>query len=237
MSGRLFLVPTPLGDAQDLGPLSPALVARVRGLDYFIAENPKVARAFLKLIEMPRPIAELRIESIEQVKNVAAADALLSPIAAGHDAALMSDAGAPAVADPGARLIGRAHELGIPVVPLVGPSSILLALMASGMNGQAFAFHGYLPVDESELAKTLLKLEQESRREGRTQIFIETPYRNDRLLRILTQTCASETMLCVATQLTQPDESIATKKIAEWKAAPPQIGKRPSVFLLLAAKN
>lgn len=234
MSGILYLVPTPLGEAGGGTQFSPAFLERVRALDYFLAENAKTARAFLKLVDMPQPIAALRIETIDSETNEESLKTLLAPLQAGRDGALMSEAGAPAVADPGARLVALAHREGVRVMPLVGPSSLLLALMASGLNGQVFAFHGYLPVEEALLVNKLRELESESRLKKQTQIFIETPYRNDRLLRIMTAYCAPETLLCIATQLTQPDESIATQRIADWKSAMPAIGKKPSVYLLQA---
>jgi 16S rRNA (cytidine1402-2'-O)-methyltransferase len=234
VSGVLYLVPTPLGDAGALEQFSTLLRSQVQGLDYFVAENAKTARAFLKLIEMPRAIVDLRIETIAQDTDEEALTRLLQPIEAGQDAGLLSEAGAPAVADPGARLVALAHAKGVRVVPLVGPCAILLALMGSGLNGQQFAFHGYLPVEEVSLRKKVQELEGHSRQKKQTQLFIETPYRNDRLLRVLIECCAPDTRLCVATQLTQPDESIATRRIADWKSAMPAIGKRPTVFLLLA---
>jgi 16S rRNA (cytidine1402-2'-O)-methyltransferase len=231
VSGKLYLIPTPLGVAEGLQQFSPLLLERVRNLDYFIVENAKTARAFLKTIDMPRPIAALRIETISDD----ALESLLQPLEAGRDAGLMSEAGAPAVADPGAKLVARAHAKGLQVLPLAGPSALLLALMASGLNGQQFAFHGYLPVEAPALIKKLHELENESRLKQQTQLFIETPYRNDRLLRLLTEHCAANTLLCVATQLTQPDEQITTRRIAEWNTALPVIGKKPTVFLLLSA--
>jgi 16S rRNA (cytidine1402-2'-O)-methyltransferase len=147
----------------------------------------------------------------------------------------MSEAGCPAVADPGALLVRRAHEKGVKVVPLVGPSSLLLGLMASGLNGQSFAFHGYLPVDEEARKRRIRELEAESARHSRTQLFIETPYRNDRMFEALKSTCGPETRLCVARDLTTADEWIATRRIADWKkTAAPELSKRPTVFLLLA---
>jgi 16S rRNA (cytidine1402-2'-O)-methyltransferase len=145
------------------------------------------------------------------------------------------DAGAPAVADPGTMLVRRAHQAGLRVVPLVGPSALLLALMAAGLEGQRFAFHGYLAVGERELKAQLRTLEADSRRARRTELFIETPYRSDRLLRAITETCAPDTLLCVAVDLTSRDESVATRTVAEWRALGRAIGRRPAVFLLLAA--
>jgi 16S rRNA (cytidine1402-2'-O)-methyltransferase len=208
---------------------------RVHALQYFIVEEPKRARAFLKALDHPQPLATLRIEQIAPELTATALDDLLQPIVVGSDAGLLSDAGAPAVADPGASLVRRAHATGIRVIPLVGPSAVLLALMASGLEGQRFAFHGYLPIEEPALLERLRTLEADSRRERRTQLFIETPYRNDRLLRAAVQACAPDTLLCVAVDLTSPDEMISTRSIAEWRRALPTLGKRPAVFLLQAA--
>lgn len=235
MSGTLYLIPGPMGGDTLTDILPVGAIERLRKLDYFIAEHPKNARAFIKLSNPPRAIALLQIESIAADTPDDELELLLDPIRDGKDAGLVSDAGAPAVADPGARLVARAHARGIRVAPLVGPSSILLGLMASGLNGQQFAFHGYLPVDEADLKARVGEVERRSKAAHETQIFIETPYRNDRLLRVLLDTCAPQTLLCVATHLTLPDESVRTQTIAAWRASPPQIGKRPTVFLLLAA--
>jgi len=233
-AGTLLLVPTPLGDGA-LDESVPALVqARVRRIDRFVVEEPKRARAFLKRIGHPRPLASLAIDPLPERPDRAALDRLLAPLMGGADTALLSDVGAPAVADPGALLVRRAHELAIRVAPLVGPSAILLALMASGLEGQRFAFHGYLPVAEGALATQLKALEADSRRERRTEIFIETPYRTDRLLRAITAACAPATLLSVAVELTLPGETIATRTIAAWRRALPALGRRPAVFLLLA---
>ncbi|WP_287369757.1 SAM-dependent methyltransferase, partial [Thauera sp.] len=160
---------------------------------------------------------------------------LLAPALEGRDIGLMSDAGCPAVADPGARLVARAHALGIRVAPLVGPSSILLGLMGSGLNGQSFAFHGYLPVNEAERDTALRALEDESRKLGRTQIFIETPYRNERMFDALLKTLKPETRLCVACDLSTANELLQTRSVRDWKKAErPALAKRPSLFLLLA---
>lgn len=234
MSGTLYLIPGPMGGDSLTDILPVGAIEQLRKLSYFIAEHPKNARAFIKLSNPPRAIALLQIESIAADTPDEELDRLLDPIQTGKDAGLVSDAGAPAVADPGARLVARAHARGLRVAPLVGPSSILLGLMASGLNGQQFAFHGYLPVEEQDLRQRLRELEQRSKSTHETQIFIETPYRNDRLMRVLLEACAPQTRLCVATHLTLPDESVRTRTIAAWRAAPPRIGKRPTVFLLLA---
>ena len=232
MSGTLYLVPTPLGECAPESVLPATAIACARGLDYFIAENPKTARAFLKAVGHPGPLQTVDIRSIEQSLSNEDVDALLAPLLSGRDAGVVSEAGNPGVADPGAQIVRRAHELGLRVVPLVGPSSILLALAASGLEGQRFAFHGYLPVEAAQLARRLKELEEQSRRRAETQIFIETPYRNDRLLRSIIETCRPATRLCVASDLTLATETIRTRRVHEWSDT--LIGKRPSVFLILA---
>lgn len=232
MSGTLYLIPTPLGDVAPEAVLPATAIACARGIDYFIAENPKTARAFLKTVGHPGPMQAIDIRTLEQALAEDDVDALLEPLRAGRDAGIVSEAGNPGVADPGAQVVRRAHELGIRVVPLVGPSAILLALVASGLEGQRFAFHGYLPVELPQLARRLKELEDWSRRRAETQIFIETPYRNDRLLRAIVETCRPSTRLCVASDLTLATEEIRTRQIPDWSAA--SIGKRPSVFLLLS---
>lgn len=249
MTGTLYLIPTPLGtlpvdDALALDAILPADVRAITaGLDYFIAENPKTARAFLKLIAASHPLhrslQEIQIAELNVNTEAAALPALLAPIVAGRNAGLVSEAGAPAVADPGAGLVRLAHKKGIRVRPLVGPSALLLGLMASGLNGQSFAFHGYLPTDAAERGKRIKTLEQRSRQENQTQIFIETPYRNAALLEALTTHCAGTTLLCVATDLSLPTESVRTAPAQSWQrdlasGRAPDFHKKPTVFLFLA---
>lgn len=236
MAGTLYLIPASLGLDTASSLTTPADVANVaRRLGYFVVENAKTARAELKRLEHPGPLRELDIRELPDKPGQAALDTLLGPLLEGTDAGLMSEAGCPAVADPGALLVRRAHERGIRVTPLVGPSSLLLALMASGLNGQSFAFHGYLPVDEAGRDRRIRELEAESARFARTQLFIETPYRNDRLFEALRQHCQPCTRLCVARDLTQGEEWIASRSIAEWRKAPaPDLARRPTVFLILA---
>lgn len=233
--GALYLVPVSLGET-GVGHILPADVQAIaRRLRHFVVENAKTARAELKRLEHPLPLRELAIHPLPETKDTAVLDGLLAPALAGEDIGLMSEAGCPAVADPGALLVARAHALGIPVRPLVGPSSILLALMASGLNGQSFAFNGYLPVAESERTARLRQLEDESRRLSRTQIFIETPYRNERLFEALLSTCRPTTRLCVARELTTAAEWIGSRTISEWRSVPaPELGKRPALFLILS---
>jgi 16S rRNA (cytidine1402-2'-O)-methyltransferase len=212
-SGSLFLLPSDLGE-MPTSVIPDASRDIAHRLTHFIAENPKSARAFLKRIAYPQPLNTVSITTLDKDTPGAAI------------------AGCPAVADPGALLVRAAHEAGITVVPLVGPSAILLALMASGLNGQRFAFHGYLPVDAAARASKIRELEQRSKREDATQIFIETPYRNDVMLQALMEHGADPTLLCVAADLTQPDEFIATRTIAAWRKKLPALNKRPAVFLL-----
>jgi 16S rRNA (cytidine1402-2'-O)-methyltransferase len=217
----LYAIPTPLGGSP-ADALSPSTIQTIRGLRRFVVENAKTARAFLGALGMP--VRELVIEEI--------GDNRLD----GGDLGLLSEAGCPAIADPGAKLIEAAHTAGYKVVPLIGPSSIVMALMASGLEGQRFAFCGYLPRDAAERRKRIRELEARSRREDETEIFIETPYRNDALLAALLETCAATTRLCVAADLTLPMENVVTKSIAAWRGSRHALGKRPAVFLLFAGR-
>lgn len=229
--GTLYLIPVALGGDDALSLVAPDTIATARKLRTFIAENAKSARSFLKAIAHPGPLQELKIHTLdEHTRDVAP---LLKLLLSSEDCGLMSEAGCPAVADPGSALVRRAHEAGVRVVPLIGPSSVLLALMASGMNGQRFAFHGYLPVERTERARKLKELEARARDE--TQIFIETPYRNEALLSALLQHCRGDTLLCIAADLTLPGGFVAARTIAEWKKKPPIIDRRPAVFLLSRA--
>jgi 16S rRNA (cytidine1402-2'-O)-methyltransferase len=215
----LYAIPTPLGGSP-ADCLSESSIKKIRGLRHFVVEDAKSARAFLGALGMP--VRELVIEEVGDNRL------------AGNDIGLLSEAGCPAIADPGAKLIEAAHAAGYKVVPLVGPSSIVMALMASGLEGQRFAFCGYLPRETDERKKRIKELENRSRREKETEIFIETPYRNDALLAALLETCAETTRLCVAADLTLPGEAIRSETIAAWRRSPTPPGKRPAVFLLLA---
>ena len=234
MAGTVYLVPVPLGGGDPIRVLPTAVLEQVRRLDYFIAENPKSARAFLKRAGKTGPLSAVAVERLDHNTPPTAIDTLLEPIAAGRDAGVISEAGCPAIADPGALLVRRAHQRGIRVVPLTGPSSLLLALMASGLESQRFAFHGYLPVKPSPRDQAIREIESRSRKNHETQIFIETPYRNARLLDALLSICLPDTLLCVATELTLPGESVHTLSVAAWKKRKPNLTDRPTVFLLLA---
>jgi 16S rRNA (cytidine1402-2'-O)-methyltransferase len=235
MPGTLWLLPVALGDTPWQACLPAATRDTACRLAHFVVENAKTARAELKRVGHPLPLRELAIEQLPAAPTPAEIETLMAPLLAGLDLGLMSEAGCPAVADPGALLVRRAHELGIAVKPLVGPSSLLLALMGSGLEGQRFAFHGYLPAREPERSRRIVELEGESARNKQTQIFIETPYRNGALFQALLSACRPRTRLCLATDLSLDSESIATRRVADWKAAPaPNLDKRPTVFLLLA---
>jgi len=228
--GTLYLIPVALGGDDAPSLLSPSTLEIARNLGTFIAENAKSARRFLKAIGHPLPLQEIRFHILDEHTARRDVESLLAPLLAGQDCGLMSEAGCPAVADPGAVLVRRAHESGVRVVPLVGPSAILLALMASGMDGQHFAFHGYLPVDKVQRARRLKELDGRSTNE--TQIFIETPYRSAAMLNSLLESCRGDTLLCIAADLTLPAESVATRPIGEWKKKPPNLDRRLAVFLL-----
>ena len=221
----LYAIPTPLGGSPSDALPAPA-IERIKGIKDFAVENARSARAFLGAIGMP--VRELNVKVISEDSDP------LLPLHQQRDLGLLSEAGCPAIADPGARLIEAAHGEGFKVVPLIGPSSIVLALMASGLEGQRFAFCGYLPREAPERARRIRELEQRSKRESETEIFIETPYRNDALLGTLLEACKPRTKLCIAADLTLPGESIRTLHIEAWRRAKVVIGRRPAVFLLLA---
>jgi 16S rRNA (cytidine1402-2'-O)-methyltransferase len=234
--GTLYLIPCTLGDTPPEQVLPQRVINVARKLSHFVVEQPKTARQFLATLKPERPIQSLHFATLNEHTAANELADLLAPLLAGHDVGIISEAGCPGIADPGADLVNLAHRNGIRVVPLVGPSSILLALMASGLNGQCFAFHGYLPIADAERNKVIAKLEAESVKLKQTQLFIETPYRNDRLFGALLSQCRPETQLCVATDITSPGEQILTRTIKLWKSQPiPQLSKRPSLFLLLGA--
>lgn len=229
MAGILYVIPTPLGGtAADALPAS--VLQTVKALRYFVVENAKTARAFLKEVGMPCAMQDLEITVLDA--NVAQH---IKRLQEKQSIGLLSEAGCPAIADPGAALVEAAQREGIRVVPLVGPSSIVLALMASGLEGQRFAFCGYLPREAEARRRRIRELEARSRRERETQIFIETPYRNDVMLAALLETSSETTLLCLATDLTLPSERVETRTVARWRSARRTIGKRPTVFLLLSA--
>lgn len=232
----LFLIPTPLG-APDTPCLLPHEQAQIVGLTDFVVEAEKTARAHLKHLGVTTPIRELNLHTLNEHTGSQVLPDLLAPLREGRDMGLLSEAGCPAVADPGANLVALAHQAGFEVKPLVGPSSILLALMASGANGQNFAFKGYLPAEKGARLTALKALEQHSRQQNETALFIETPYRNDALLADAVQHLHPATRLCVACDLTLPSQTIISQTIANWRklAALPDLKKRPTIFVLWAS--
>ncbi|MBI3284561.1 MAG: SAM-dependent methyltransferase [Burkholderiales bacterium] len=250
MAGTLYLIPNTLGvpEAQQDNLLASIIPETVQALSselgHFVAENAKTTRAYLKLLAQRHPlrhaIQDIQISELNVNTPPQALDALLAPLLQGHDVGLISEAGVPAVADPGANLVRLAHQRAICVRPLVGPSSLLLALMGSGLNGQSFAFHGYLPTDAALRSKRIKELDERSKKEKQTQLLIETPYRNAAMLEALAHACHPNTLICVATDLTLPSESLQTRSASEWKARlearrMPDFHKKPTVFLFLAA--
>ncbi|TAL86830.1 MAG: SAM-dependent methyltransferase [Candidimonas sp.] len=224
-----------MGEAAPSIWLPQAVCELAAGLDTYIAENAKTARAFLKLIGALRPLREITIHTLDSRVDVQQMRAWLTPLLEGGEIGLVSEAGCPAVADPGAKVVAIAHTLGLRVRPWVGPSSILLGLMASGLDGQRFAFHGYAPVEPAARAKQLKAWETVSQQQAQTQILIETPYRNAAMFETLRQTLKGHTRLCVARSLTTADEWIQTHTIAEWESRPaPDLNKMPTLFLYLA---
>ncbi|MDR2625019.1 MAG: SAM-dependent methyltransferase [Zoogloeaceae bacterium] len=241
-TGALYLLPVPLTMTPDAAALHAALpapaLAKARELRHFVVEQAKTARAVLKHLQMAVPLRELSLAELNEHTPKDTLPSLLDPLLRGHDLGLMSEAGCPAVADPGAQLVALAQERGIRVIPLIGPSSLLLALMASGLTGQRFAFHGYLPVQAEERQRAIHELEKESSSRQQTQLFIETPYRNRTLFAALLQHARPDTQLCLAADLTLPGESIRTHRIRDWQRLPaPDCDRRPAVFLMLASST
>ncbi|WP_082988058.1 SAM-dependent methyltransferase [Bordetella bronchialis] len=232
--GQLHLIPVGLGDAPVDRWLPPEVRALAARLDTYIAENAKTARAFLKQVGAIRPLQDITVHALTDKTGREQIEAWLRPLKQGGEIGLVSEAGCPAVADPGARVADLAHGLGLTVRPWVGPSSILLALMASGLDGQRFAFHGYAPVDAAERTRQLRAWEQQSSRGNQTQLLIETPYRNAAMFSALLGALRGDTRLCVARSLTTADEWIRTRTVADWKTRPaPDLDKKPTLFLFL----
>lgn len=235
MTGTLYLLPCTLGDTPAEQVLPQHVIDIARRLKHFVVEQPKTTRQFLSALKPEHPIQSLHFATLNEHTESRELEGLLAPLLAGEDVGIVSEAGCPGIADPGADLVNLAHRRGIRVVPLVGPSSILLALMASGLNGQCFAFHGYLPIADADRSKTITALEAESAKRKQTQMFIETPYRNEKLFAALLARCRPQTLLCVACDITLPSELIQTRSVEQWKSQPPpQLNKRPSLFLLLS---
>lgn len=230
--GKLYLIPTTMGDCDPMDVLPQTIKRSIDFIDHYIVENEKTARKSIKIVQPEKKQSELLLFTLNKHTENKEHLAMIQPLLKGKNMGLMSEAGCPGVADPGAVIIKIAHDKGIQVIPLVGPSSILLALMASGMNGQSFTFNGYLPIEKDEKKSTLKFLEKLSFDKNQSQIFIETPYRNNKLLEDLIQVLHPETYLCVAADITLPTEYIKTKKINAWKKEKVDLHKRPTIFII-----
>lgn len=232
--GKLYLIPSTLGDIPPLEVLPISIKRAIEEIQYYIVENEKTARHFIKKISPRKHQPSLKLFALNKFTEISEIPSFLNPCLEGFDVGVLSEAGCPGVADPGAAVVKIAHEKHIKVVPLVGPSSILLALMASGLNGQNFAFNGYLPIDSFDRKKEIKRLEKKSREENQSQIFIETPYRNNKLLEELQKTLVPTTNICVACDLTLVTEYIVTKPASQWKNEQVDLHKRPTIFIIQA---
>lgn len=231
-SGKLFLIPTTLGISNPIEVLPFSIKKIIENTDHYIVENEKTARRSIKLVVPHKKQSLLKLNVLNKYTEARELPGFLDPCKEGRDVGLLSEAGCPGIADPGAEMVKLAHQMGIKVVPLVGPSSILLALMGSGMNGQSFTFHGYLPIDKKERKNELKNLERVSGEKNQAQIFIETPYRNNNILEDMKQFLNPATRLCIACDLTLPTEFIITKSITDWGKTKVDLHKRPTVFIL-----
>lgn len=232
LKGKLYLIPTTLGEMKHEDVLPETIKRVLSFIDDYIVENEKTARRFIKSVLPEKVQSTLRISILNKHTDTTEYSAMIAPCLSGMNVGLMSEAGCPGVADPGAVIVKLAHEKGIQVIPLVGPSSILLAMMASGMNGQNFAFNGYLPIDKSEKKSTLKNFEKISQDRNQSQIFIETPYRNNKLFEDILQILQPNTQLCIATDITLPTEYIKTMRVADWKKTKVDLHNRPCIFII-----
>lgn len=230
--GKLVLIPTTLGDTEPLEVLPISIKRAIEDIDYYIVENEKTARRFIKKISPRKSQPNLHLETLNKYTEPSSLPGFLQPCLDGLDVGILSEAGCPAIADPGSEVVRLAHEKRIRVVPLVGPSSILLALMASGFNGQSFAFNGYLPIDSAERKKAIKKMEKRSIEQQQSQLCIETPYRNDKLLADMLKSLAPSTQICIACDITLNTEYIVTKTVTDWKKGVPELHKRPAIFII-----
>lgn len=232
--GKVYLIPTTLGDNAPLEVMPISIKGTIERIDHYIVENEKTARRFIKRVSPGKPQPNLIIQTLNKYTNPEEIPSYLDPCIHGHDIGLLSEAGCPGIADPGADVVRVAHQKRIQVVPLVGPSSILMAMMSSGMNGQDFAFNGYLPIDNAERKTMVKNLEKLSREKGQSQIFMETPYRNNKLLKELLRILQKSTRLCIASDITLPTEFIQTKSVHEWGEIELDLDKRPTIYIIQA---
>lgn len=232
--GKLYLIPSPLGDYDPAEVIPAPVIEKIKNIKTFVVEEVRTARRYLSAAGLKGHIEELDFHELNEHTTAEEVEALVKLFAKGNDVGLISEAGLPAVADPGAGLVALCHRKGIEVIPFTGPSSLMLALMSSGMNGQSFAFRGYLPAKAEERRQELKNIEKLSSSTGQTQIFIETPYRNDAMLKDILEVCKGGTELCVAANITLPDAFIKTMSVEKWRADKPILGKRPCVFIISA---
>ena len=232
--GKLYLIPSPLGENDPAEVIPAPVLDRLRDIRVFVVEELRTARRYLSRAGLKGHIEELEFHILNEHTPASEVEAMAALFEDGRDVGLITEAGLPAVADPGSALVALCHRRGIRVVPFVGPSSLMMALMASGLNGQSFAFQGYLPAKTDERRSAIKALEKQSAAHHQTQIFIETPYRNDAMMEDLLRICAPGTRLCIAANITMPDETILARTVAEWRKNPITLGKRPCVFLILA---
>ena len=233
MKGRLFLIPSPLGDNDPAEVIPAGVLSMLPSISTYVVEAVRTARRYLSAAGLKGHVHDLEFHELNEHTTPEEVDALMKLFDDGRDVGLITEAGLPAVADPGAQLVRLCHRHGVEVVPMSGPSSLMLALMASGLNGQSFAFLGYLPAKTEERRQALRSIEKHSSTARQTKIFIETPYRNDSLLADILSVCRADTEVCIAANITMPDAFIRTKTAGEWKKSVPTIGKRPCVFLIL----
>lgn len=233
--GKVYLIPTPIADGTSHSVIPPQVIEALRGLKHFLAENVRTSRRYLSSLKIYESIEALNFEVLDKDTKYADLEQLLAPIEEGFSVGILSESGCPGIADPGAVAVKFAHAQDIKVIPLVGPSSILLALMGSGLNGQCFAFQGYLPIPIAEAAKRMKDFEQESKQKGQTQIFIETPYRSNTLFQLFLKTLKPETQLCLAVDVTGEMEEILTRSVKQWRVMDKVLLKTPTVFLFLSS--
>lgn len=233
MKGRLFLIPSPLGDNDPAEVIPAGVLSMLPSISTYVVEAVRTARRYLSAAGLKGHVQDLEFHELNEHTTPEEVEALMKLFDDGRDVGLITEAGLPAVADPGAQLVRLCHRHGVEVVPMSGPSSLMLALMASGLNGQSFAFLGYLPAKTEERRQALRSIEKHSSTARQTKIFIETPYRNDSLLADILSVCRADTEVCIAANITMPDAFIRTKTAGEWKKSVPTVGKRPCVFLIL----
>ena len=232
MQGKLYLIPIPLGECSSEYVLPGDITNIISNLEHFIVENTRTVRRYIRATNAQKNIDKITFFVLNKHTKKQEMEAFLEPAKEGYNMGIISEAGVPGIADPGADIVSMAHKLNIEVVPLVGPSSIFLALMASGLNGQSFTFHGYLPVKNNERTQKLKTIEKDSQKYTRTEIFMETPYRNNQLLAEILKVCKKNTYLCIASNITLKEEYIKTKTIEEWQKEEINLHKKPAVFLL-----